>query len=85
MGYDMNNLPDERIVSCDSAIPALHEVAQDDRKEGVKLEVNIVSARQRREEVMDGRILLAGERLLGTESTTYESLSGTVGERIGGA
>lgn len=50
MGDDAHNLGDKLLVGRDASVPALHELAQYDGQQRVQLQIDVVPARERREQ-----------------------------------
>lgn len=81
MRNDLHNLRHEALVRRNLRIPRLHILLQDDRQERVQLQIDVVAARQRREQFLDRPALVSG--LLGAQRPPDEGLGGLVGEVVG--
>ena len=81
MRNDLHNLRHEALVRRNLRIPRLHILLQDDRQERVQLQIDVVAARQRREQFLDRPALVSG--LLGAQRPPDEGLGGRVGEVVG--
>lgn len=66
VGDDMYNLSNERLIRGNLPVPTLYKVPQNDRYESIKLEIDVISARQGREELLDRRLAILIVPLLGT-------------------
>ncbi len=55
MGNDLHNLADKGFVRRDLVVPVLDKLAENDGYESIELQVDIVAAGQRREQVVNGR------------------------------
>ena len=79
--YGMDYLGEKGLVGRDLAVPTLHKLPQDDGEKGIQLQVDVVAARQRRQELVNGRLHIAAlvSRLLGAEDPPNEDLRCAVG------
>ena len=50
MSYNLYDLIDERMIRRNLCVPRVQELAHDDRYEGVKLQVNLIAAGERRQQ-----------------------------------
>lgn len=77
---DVDNLCDKGLVRGDLVVPGLHKVAQYDGDDGVELQVDVVPARQGRQEVVDrgGSCSAAVGGLLGAEDAADQLGGGPV-------
>ena len=64
MSYDAYHLFHEALIRCDLPIPAIDQILHNDCDDGVELQIHVVTARQRRQQLFDGtrlRVTLGAE------------------------
>jgi len=61
MRYRLQHLVHKRMVRRDLCIPRLHKLLEQHRNDGVQLQIDIVRARQRREQIVDRARWAAGD------------------------
>lgn len=73
-----NNLYDlfhEAVVRCNLAIPTVNGIFDNNGDDSIKLEINVVTARQRRKKLVQWTVFFCASMFLGTKYSPDESSS----------
>lgn len=81
MGDYLDDFGHKGLVRGDLVVPVLHKLAEKDGYKGVELQVDVVAARERGQQVLNrgGRTPPPVSQVAGTEGSAYQGRGGFVG------
>lgn len=81
---DVQDLRHKRLIRGDLAVPALHKLAHDDGEEGIQLQIDIVAARQRWQQLLDRQLGISAlvAQLLRAQRPADEAQRGPIRQRV---